>query len=76
MKTTTENVKSQLMYEWEEEQNDEGDYFNVKGKQLMSEQEALAMIERHRDIMERCQLLGSYAYYAANEIRKAESQPA
>ena len=72
MKTTKENVLSQLMYAWDEEQNNDGEYVPVKGQQLMSEEQAKALIEKHNDIFEQGQLMGSFAYYTANQILNAE----
>jgi len=72
--TTIENVKSQLMFEWDEEENDEGETVEVKGKQLMTEAEALALIEKHREVFDQCKLMRSYSYYTANQIRSSEEE--
>ena len=72
METNKSNVKSQLMYEWDEETNDNGDVVDVKGAQLMTEAEADALIAKHQNVYDRCCLMRSFAYYTANEIRKAE----
>jgi hypothetical protein len=69
--TTMENVKAQLMYEWDEQENDEGEVVTVKGKQLMTEEEAMQMIRDHIAILTRGKVMRSYAYYTANQIRKA-----
>ena len=73
METNKSNVKSQLMYEWDEEKNEDGEYVEVKGKQLMTESEAGALIAKHQNVYDRCCLMHSFAYYTANEIRKAEN---
>ncbi len=62
------------MYEWDEETNDDGDVVEVKGKQLMTDAEATALIKRFRDIYEKGQMMRSYAYYVANQIRAAKSE--
>lgn len=75
METTIANVKSQLMYEWDEQENDDGDVVPVRGKQVMGEKEAIALIVKHQDIYDRGVALRSFAYYTANQIRNAESKP-
>ena len=72
--TTIANVKAQLMYEWDEEENDNGEIVEVKGNQLMTEAEASALIEKHKDVFESSVRMGSYAYYTANQIRSAEAK--
>ena len=70
--TTVENVKSQLMYEWDEVENEDGEIVELKGKQLMTDSEAQALIDKHKDIFEKGRLVRSYAYYIANQIRAAQ----
>lgn len=71
--TTIENVKSQLMYEWDEATNEDGEVVDVKGKQLMTDAEAQALIESHKDIFDHCKMMRSFSYYTANQIRNASN---
>ena len=66
METNKANVLSQLMYEEDDEGNP------IKTNPLMTEAEANALIEKHKDVFEHCRMMRSFAYYTANEIRKAE----
>ena len=58
------------MYSWYEDS--EGN--EVKGEQMMTQNQADALIEKHIDVFDRCKLMGSFAYYTANQIREAEAK--
>lgn len=67
MQTNIPNVLSQLMYEWDEDEDGNA----IKGKQLRTEAEAMALINKHRDLYEDGVRMGSFAYYTANKIANA-----
>lgn len=64
MEATLETVVTELMWDDPEAEN---------RQQIMTEAEAGALVNKHRPILERGQRAGSFAYYVADQIIKAEN---
>src|SRR5262249_17907527 len=65
---TRGNVLNQLMYDHDFKTDDDGNWLEL----LLPKFEAEALIEKHKNILEKGIRLGSTAHYVANEILKEE----
>lgn len=70
-----ETVKAHLMFEWiDEEDTETGEVREVRGEQLMANDEAVGLLVKHKAILDKGIRLRSNAYYVAGEIIHAEGK--